>query len=424
MRCTRSVIVPALAAGLVVASVPLTAGSASSASPAASSAAIAAPGWAVAASSTGVVAESPAPSLSDVNDARDRLEAESAAIGKTKAAVERAEAKMPAAQRDVAKADEAVSTAQAAVEAAKRDVQIAQERVAEQKKQVAEAQVIIDELEIEVSKLARRSYIQGGEYQTLEMIMGASDPSDFANQAVAVKRMSRSNAMTYERLVAAKQVLTDKLAELKVLEEATVARQQEALARASEARKALAVAASAKAAVEALIGERQAALDKAAAQLRDIRRTYNQVLDQYQTAQERKAGGSTVVAGVRYPPSRSGKAVVNWAMQYIGRGSSYDHLCLAFVDDAYGATGGWMPRAIDQWYRAKKAGYGHPGDRTPPVGAQVFWLSSNPARHVAIYAGGGMVITTGGDGDRVAILSMRTMDAWGPYIGWAPGYYG
>jgi cell wall-associated NlpC family hydrolase len=369
-------------------------------------------------------ANPPTPSLSEVKDAREKLQQQSAAIGKTKAAVEDAEARIPVAEKAVEKANAAATAAQEAVAAAREAVVTAQEQVAAQKEQVAAAQVVIDELLIEVSKLARRSYIQGGEYQTLEMIMGATDPSDFANQAVAVKRTSRANATTYERLVAAKQALKDQLAELKRLEDLIRQRQQEAEAKAAEAKRSQFAAQAAKQEVVDLANQLQAALDKAAAQLREIRTTYNEVLDRYQTAQERKAGGSTVVKGVSNPTMRSGRQVVDWAMQFIGRGASYDHLCLGFVDDAYGVTSGRMPRAIDQWYRANKAGYGHPGDRTPPVGAQVFWMSDNPARHIGVYAGGGMVITTGGDGDRVAILSMGTMDAWGPYIGWAPGYYG
>ena len=404
LRCKRALIAPVIAAGLMTAGMHVP--------------------FALSASASVRTANPPAPSLSEVQDARQKLQRESAAIGKTKAAVEDAEAKIPAAQKAVARAEQAAVAATAAVVAAREAVAAAQAEVTAQKEEVAAAQIVINELLIEVSKLARRSYIQGGEYQTLEMLMGATDPSDFANQAVAVKRTSRANAMTYERLVAAKQVLTDKLAELKRLEESTRQRQQEAEAKVAEAKRSQLKAKAAQQQVVALVNQRQAALNKAAAQLRGIRKTYNEVLDRYQTEQDRKAGGSTVVKGVGNPPRRSGRQVVDWAMQFIGRGSSYDHLCLGFVDDAYGATGGRMPRAIDQWYRAKRAGYGHPGDRPPPVGAQVFWMSGNPARHIAIYAGGGMVITTGGDGDRVAILSMGTMDAWGPYIGWAPGYYG
>ncbi|NQU38015.1 MAG: hypothetical protein HQ526_10535 [Actinobacteria bacterium] len=404
MRCNRALIVPVVAASLITAGmqVPFT----------------------LNASAAVRMANPPAPSLSEVQDARGKLQRESAAIGKTKATVENAEAKIPAAERAVANANQASSAATAAVSAARDAIAAAQAQVVAQKEQVAAAQIVIDELLIEVSKLARRNYIQGGEYQTLEMIMGATDPADFANQAVAVKRTSRANATTYENLVVAKQTLVDKLAELKRLEDVAQQRKREADTKAAEAKQAQLQALAAEQQVVNLVNQRQAALNKAASQLRQIRKTYNQVLDRYQTEQERKAGGSTVVKGTSNPTSRSGRQVVDWAMQFIGRGSSYDHLCLGFVDDAYGASGGRMPRAIDQWYRASSAGYGHPGDRTPPVGAQVFWMSGNPARHIAIYAGGGLVITTGGDGDRVAILSMDTMDAWGPYIGWAPGYYG
>ena len=58
-----------------------------------------------------------------------------------------------------------------------------------------------------------------------------------------------------------------------------------------------------------------------------------------------------------------------------------------------------------------------------PVGAQMFWWSGNAARHIAMYAGGGMVLTTGAFGGRVGLRTQEDMDGWGPYLGWADAYY-
>ena len=390
----------------------------------------------------------PAPTKGQVNDAKTQLQQLSEQVGQTKAAVEAAESKLPQAEGGVKDAEAAVgkanaavtaaqaavATAQAAVDAAQAEVVKANQAVAAQQAQVDQVKTQIDQLLVQVSKLARSAYIDGGQYQSLELILGASTPSDLANQRVAVTRTSHENAQAYTQLMAAKATLAQKLAELKTLQDQVQQRKQDAQAkaddvqarandvqaRANDAQAAVAKAQGAKQAVVDLINQRNQALAQVQVQLKEIRTTYQKLLAQYENAHQ----GSTRVPSAKNQPMRSGQAVIDWALQWVGKGSMYDGLCLGFVDDAYGARSGRVGRAIDQWYRAKAAGYGHPGDRNPPVGAQVFWWTGNPARHIALYAGGGMVITTGGDGDRVAIVSMSYLDSWGPYIGWAPGYYG
>lgn len=365
-------------------------------------------------------ADEKAPTLQQVNDVKGKLKQLSAEVGKTKGLVEDAEKKLPGLEQNVQKASEVVGRANDQVIAAQAEVDKAVAAVKAQQVEIEKVKAEVERLLIEVSKLARRSYIDGGQYQSLELIMGASEPSDLANQRVAVKRTSRENSKAYDQLMAAKAALAAKLAELKQLQEQTKQREAEAEAKAGAARAAQSRAEGAQQAVQDLLAQRNKALETVQVQLREIRETYKTMVAQYEAAN----GGSTKVPGAKRQPARSGQAVIDWALQWVGKGSMYDGLCLAFVDDAYGASSGRVGTAIGQWYRAKDAGHGHPGDRTPPVGAQVFWWSGNPARHIALYAGGGMVITTGGDGDRVAILSMEDMDAWGPYIGWAPGYYG
>ena len=44
----------------------------------------------------------------------------------------------------------------------------------------------------------------------------------------------------------------------------------------------------------------------------------------------------------------------------------------------------------------------------------MFWLTSDPARHATIYAGGGMVITTEAYGGRVGIVPMEAVDPGAP----------
>jgi len=108
-----------------------------------------------------------------------------------------------------------------------------------------------------------------------------------------------------------------------------------------------------------------------------------------------------------------------WHQDY---GYWYHNGCLRLADDAYGIRYGRTSTALRQWYRARKAGFGHT-NRMAPIGAQLFWRTSNPAGHVATYVGRGLVVTNM-PGGRVKMVPWRTLDRWGPYLGWAEPYYG
>jgi cell wall-associated NlpC family hydrolase len=109
---------------------------------------------------------------------------------------------------------------------------------------------------------------------------------------------------------------------------------------------------------------------------------------------------------------------MSWARQNRG---GYHNGCLRLTDNAYGASNR-VSTALRQWYRAKKAGYGH-SNRLAPVGAQLFWRTSNPAGHVATYVGRGKVVTNV-PGGRIKVMSWSSVDRWGPFLGWAEPYYG
>ena len=132
-----------------------------------------------------------------------------------------------------------------------------------------------------------------------------------------------------------------------------------------------------------------------------------------------RAGVSLRTKGVRYSPTTAVFRLMNWARQ--GRGG-YHNGCLRLADDAYGIRSGRTSTALRQWYRARKAGFGHT-NRMAPIGAQLFWRTSNPAGHVATYVGRGLVVTNM-PGGRVKMVPWRTLDRWGPYLGWAEPYYG
>ncbi len=131
-----------------------------------------------------------------------------------------------------------------------------------------------------------------------------------------------------------------------------------------------------------------------------------------------RAGASIRTVGTRYSPVTAVFRLTQWARQ--GR-AGYHNGCLRLTDNAYGASNR-VGTALRQWFRAKRAGFGHT-NRMAPVGAQLFWRTSNPAGHVATYVGRGLVVTNMPSG-RVKMVSWRSVDRWGPYLGWAEPYYG
>lgn len=100
-------------------------------------------------------------------------------------------------------------------------------------------------------------------------------------------------------------------------------------------------------------------------------------------------------------------------------------MCERFVTLAYGHGGGY-PTANAHWYA--------PGPKSttgvPPRGALVFWRTSNPAGHVALSLGNGIVASTDFNSRTgrfqsgvVGIGSIDQLDKWGPRLGWrAPNF--
>lgn len=133
-----------------------------------------------------------------------------------------------------------------------------------------------------------------------------------------------------------------------------------------------------------------------------------------------RAGGMSIrTRGTRFSPLQAVKRLTRWAHQ--GR-RGYHNGCLRLADDAYSPVSGRTSTALSQWRRAVRSGYGH-RNRFAPIGAQLFWRTSNPAGHVATYVGRGKVVTNV-PGGRVKIVSWKHLDRWGPYLGWAEPYYG
>ena len=404
-----------------------------------------------------ISAIAPADAKSDFEAAKQQLAAASGAVQAAEDAADAAAAKLPEANNALKRAEAAVADAVAAqgpAEKARADalavqadaerahadaeaaVKAAQDAVAKQQAQVTRAQERIDAVKSQIALLARQSYISGSESVELGILLQSQDPAQFADLLQAMARISRGNSTVFKQMTALRAELAAQLVQLNTMKQAAAGREDvaqekaaEAVSRASDAQdKADAIqalankaqaardgAANARAAIVALVDQRKQEVARALALRRQIKATYERL-----QAKLTKAQGVANTHGTR----RDAKAALAWGMKYVGSGASYNGLCLAFVDDAYNPSGGRVGTAIAQWYRAKAAGYGHPGDRNPPVGAQVFWWSGNPARHIALYAGGGMVLTTGAYGGKVGLVTMKHLDGYGPYLGWAEAYYG
>ncbi len=365
----------------------------------------------------------------DVAAAKDKLSAVSDQVEAAEKAANSAAAKLPAANRAVTAAEAAERAAQQVQVAAEKTkakaaarAQVARDAVTAKKAWLAQAHAQLEVLKTRIAGLARQQYISGGDSAELGILLDSEDLTAFSFQLQAMSRISRGNSISMAQVTRLRDELAAALAKLKALEQEAANREGEAeadanaaQASAGAAQAALVSATAATANVASLIGEREQAVTRALTLRRQIKATYEDL-----QAQLRAAQGISKSRGTGRDP----KAAVDWAMKWVGSGSSYSGLCLAFVDDAYAASSGRVGTAIAQWNRAKAAGVGHPGDRNPPIGAQVFWLSGNPAKHVAIYAGGGMVITTGANGGTVSLVSMEYLDSYGPYLGWAEPYYG
>ena len=124
--------------------------------------------------------------------------------------------------------------------------------------------------------------------------------------------------------------------------------------------------------------------------------------------------------GTTYSGKQAVTRLISWARSGMG---GYSDQCLRLADDAYGAKGPRTTTALAQWARAKAAGVGHPGDTDIPLGAQMFWQTSHPAGHIAVYVGDGKVVTNV-PGGALQIMDWREINEWGPYLGWANPYYG
>lgn len=122
---------------------------------------------------------------------------------------------------------------------------------------------------------------------------------------------------------------------------------------------------------------------------------------------------ATTATEHRAPADGTPQGAIDWYKARAGD-TSYEGLCEKAAENAYGTTGVW-PSAIAHWNGAKKAGKAHPGDTNPPLGAFVYWNTSQYG-HVGVADGKGGFWASSVGG---AIGHGGDLGYYGNYLGWS-----
>lgn len=200
-----------------------------------------------------------------VNDASDDLQDANAVVAEAAAALAEAQALLPPAQ---AKLDEALAKEQAAQDAyesakAAYDRATAEFQAAQQRLAQIEAQY--EELRSDVGDFARRAY-QMGPFAEVEMVLNAADPTEFTDRLEAIRTVSKANNAALGEMATNRADQSYTEMRMKALQE--LAAEQRAIAeqKLKEAEAARLEAETAKALIDELVAQRDAALQVAEAQ--------------------------------------------------------------------------------------------------------------------------------------------------------------
>jgi hypothetical protein len=134
--------------------------------------------------------------------------------------------------------------------------------------------------------------------------------------------------------------------------------------------------------------------------------------------------GSLPVSGCEFQLPRANRRscvdAVRWALAQTDNAPIWHRRCLNFVARAYGWAASGTPSATAFWAVALDK---RPPVPDPPAGALVFWSTAGPDGHVALSAGGGMVVSNdiAGTGTVAAVPLTDITTRWhAAYLGWTP----
>jgi hypothetical protein len=123
------------------------------------------------------------------------------------------------------------------------------------------------------------------------------------------------------------------------------------------------------------------------------------------------------------------QAAVAKAMAMVGQ-TGYHQLCARLAANIWGRDRAGYVSAAEQWNAMVDSAQARQGDRRPPLGALVFWSTSGPYGHVAVYVGAGRIVSNDiGDSSPgiggVYLTEIGSIESrWNAtYLGWAPPIY-
>jgi endonuclease/exonuclease/phosphatase family metal-dependent hydrolase len=104
------------------------------------------------------------------------------------------------------------------------------------------------------------------------------------------------------------------------------------------------------------------------------------------------------------------------------------HRCDHLVAGAWGHSSSGYATAMSHWAAMKAGGHAHPADRTPPVGALLFYDTGESAGHVALYLGNNKILSNDVNGNGGAYIVDASAMESGPwrltYLGWSDPVFG
>jgi len=270
-----------------------------------------------------------------------------------------------------------------------------------------------------VDAMARAAYASGGIDPSLQALL-ADDPQAFLDQSAALDQVARSQGTSLRKTAAARLVLAQLQAQLTQQQTAAAAASADAAAQKQSINDKLAAAqsllGSLKADERARLSAAQAA--KRAASERAARRA-EQLATQSSRSSSHSGSGShdpnppVIGGGNGGSPSSRARIAVAYALSKVGHSyvagadgpNSFD--CSGLTMAAWRAAGVSLPHYSFAQYGMLR----HISRSELRPGDLLFYFGGS-AHHVAMYIGGGMMVSASNPRDGVEVIA-----AWGPWYG-------
>jgi peptidoglycan DL-endopeptidase CwlO len=296
-------------------------------------------------------------------------------------------------------------------------------RISALKVQIAAAELQYGKVSGAVNAMARAAYASGGIDPSLQALL-ADNPQEFLDQTATLDQVARQEGTSLRRTASARLVLAQLQIALSQQQTAAQAASQDAASAKADVDAKLAAA-------QALLGslkadERRkleaAAAARRAAQEASARRAAAQARAQAASVRVSSSGGSS--SGGSYSsastgsapggsPSERARIAVAYALSKVGHAyvagadgpGAFD--CSGLTMAAYRAAGISLPHySFSQFGATQRVSRGdlRPGD--------LLFYFGGSAHHVAMYIGGGMMVSASNPGAGVEIIA-----AWGPWYG-------